>query len=63
MTYSQDANNLKTILKVGQEYGLIKDTVVRYLRIYQINVLFKAILDDGDIAFLSTVSFSYQKEN
>jgi ParB family chromosome partitioning protein len=60
-TYSQVANKKKTISKVGQEYGLSKDTVARYLRIHVLIMEIKIMLDDGNIAFLSAVTLSYLK--
>ena len=60
-TCSQVANKKKTITKVGQEYGLSKDTVARYLRVHQLIVSIKILLDDGNIAFLSAVTLSYLK--
>jgi ParB family chromosome partitioning protein len=60
-TSSQVANKLTSIGKVGQEYGLSKDTVARYLRVHQLIVSIKILLDDGNIAFLSAVTLSYLK--
>ena len=60
-TCSQVANKSKTIAKVGQEYGLSKDTVARYLRIHQLAIEIKVMLDDGNIAFMSAVTVSYLK--
>jgi len=57
----QVANKLTSIGKVGQEYGLSKDTVARYLRVHQLIVSIKILLDDGNIAFLSAVTLSYLK--
>ena len=58
-TCSQVANKRKAIHKIGQEYGLSKDTVARYLRINQLVLQLKNQLDDGYIAFLSAVTLSY----
>ena len=60
-TRSQLANKKKTITRVGQEYGLSKDTVARYLRIHQLTMEIKILLDDGNIAFMSAVTLSYLK--
>ena len=38
-----------------------KDTVARYLRVHQLIVSIKIMLDDGNIAFLSAVTLSYLK--
>jgi ParB family chromosome partitioning protein len=61
-TYSQIANKKKTITKVGQEYGLSKDTVARYLRVQFLIPKLKSLLDDGNIAFVACVTLSYLKE-
>jgi len=61
-TCSQTANKLKTISKVGQEYGLSKDTVARYLRIQKLIPALKTRLDDDGIAFIAAVTLSYLKE-
>ena len=60
-TSSQVANKLTSISKVGQEYGLSKDTVARYLRIHVLTTELKIMLDDGNIAFMSAVTLSYLK--
>ena len=61
-TYSQVANKLTTISKVGQEYGLAKDTVARYLRINQLILALKIRLDSGGIPFIPAVTLSFLKE-
>ena len=58
-TSSQVAKKLTSITKVGQEYGLSKDTVARYLRINKLNAPLKIMLDDGDFAFIPAVEISY----
>lgn len=60
-TCSQIANKSKSITKVGQEYGLSKDTVARYLRIGQLVPALKIRLDNNDIAFIPAVTLSYLK--
>ena len=60
-TCSQVANKSKSIAKVGQEYGLSKDTIARYLRIHQLIIELKIMLDNGNIAFMSAVMLSYLK--
>ena len=60
-TCSQVANKSKSIAKVGQEYGLSKDTIARYLRIHQLIIELKIMLDNGNIAFMSAVTLSYLK--
>ena len=62
-TRSQVANKKKTISKVGQEYGLSKDTVARYLRVNQLISTLKDYLDNGYVAFLSAVALSYLNED
>ena len=61
-TCAQVANKSKTITKVGQDYGLSKDTVARYLRVNQLIPMLKVLLDENSIAFLSAVKLSYLKE-
>ena len=60
-TYSQIANKKKTIAKVGQEYGLSKDTVARYLRLQQLIPALKTRLDNDEIAFIPAVTLSFLK--
>ena len=62
-TPSQVANKKKTITKVGQEYGLSKDTVARYLRINQLIQSIKTRLDNGNIGFIPAVTVSYLSED
>ena len=61
-TCSQVGNKLKTISKVGQEYGLAKNTIARYLRINKLISALKILLDNGDIAFIPAVALSYLEE-
>lgn len=60
-TCSQVANKLKSITRVGQEYGLSKDTVARYLRIGQLTPSLKVRLDNNDFAFIPAVTLSFLK--
>jgi len=60
-TCSQVGNKSKTITKVGQEYGLSKNSVARYLRIHVLIMGLKIMLDDGNIALMSAVTLSYLK--
>jgi len=60
-TCSQVGNKSKTITKVGNEYGLSKNTVARYLRVEHLITEIKIMLDDGGVAFLSAVTLSYLK--
>jgi len=61
-TCSQVANKLKTITKVGVEYGLSKDTVARYLRVNQLISPLKSYVDGGSIPFVPAVTVSYLRE-
>ncbi len=61
-TCSPVANKLKTIEKVGQEYGLSKDSIARYIRINQLPKEFIALIDKEDIAIRTGVELSYIKE-
>jgi len=52
-------NKLKTIEKIGQEYGLAKNTVARYLRINMLIDPLKDRLDNGELALRAAVTLSY----
>jgi len=58
-TCAQVAHKLKSRDIVAKQYGLSKDTVARYLRINQLILPLKDLLDNGNIAFLSAVTLSY----
>jgi len=45
--------------KVGQQYGLSKNSVARYLRINKLPEFFKNYLDENKIVFLAAVELSY----
>jgi len=60
-TCEQVAHKLKSRDKVAKEYGLSKDTVARYLRVHQLILEIKIMLDDGNVAFMSAVTLSYLK--
>ena len=61
-TYSQIANKSKSITKVGDLYGLSKDTVARYLRVHQLIPELKERLDSGALSFVPAVTASFLKE-
>ena len=61
-TYSQIANKLKSITKVGEAYGLSKDTVARYLRVHQLIPKLKERLDFATIPFIPAVTVSFLKK-
>lgn len=61
-TCSHIGNKLKTIEKVGQQYGLSKNSVARYLRVNKLPQFLKDCLDDDRIAFLVAVELSYMQE-
>lgn len=52
-------NKLKTIDKVGEEYGLSSRSVARYLRIDKLNEELKTQVDEGKIAMRAGVDLSY----
>lgn len=62
-TSSQIATKLRTDQKIGETYGLVKDTVARYVRIHKnLCTELKRRLDDGSIGFITAVSLSFLKE-
>jgi len=60
-TCAQVGHKLKSRDIVANEYGLSRNTIARYLRIHQLIVSIKILLDDGSIAFISAVTLSYLK--
>jgi ParB family chromosome partitioning protein len=52
-------NKLKTIEKVGNEYGLSSRSVARYLRIDKLNNELKNFVDEGKVAMRAGVDLSY----
>jgi len=58
-TCSPMANMRKSIAIVGDEYGLSKDVVARYLRINKLIAPLKKRLDYNNIAIRTAVSLSY----
>ncbi|MGV8154676.1 MAG: ParB N-terminal domain-containing protein [Alkaliphilus sp.] len=61
-TCSPLANKLKSIEKIGNEYGLSKDSIARYLRINKLNEPLKELVDEGKIAMRAGVDLSYLSE-
>jgi len=61
-TCTQIGNKLKSIEKVGNEYGLSKNSIARYLRINKLLPDFKEMLDDGELAFIPAVTISFLSE-
>ncbi len=62
LTCSPLANKLKTLTKVGEEFGLKKDSIARYLRIAKLPNEFKELVDAGQIAIRAGVDLSYLRE-
>ena len=58
-TCSPLGNKLKTIEKVGSEYGLSKNSIARYLRVNKLNSNLKDLVDEGKIAMRAGVDLSY----
>ena len=58
-TSSQLANKLTSIAKVGDAYGLSKDSVARHLRIHQLAPELKKRIDTDEISFIPAVALSY----
>jgi ParB family chromosome partitioning protein len=52
-------NKLKSIEKIGQDYGMAKNTVARYLRVNKLTESLKDRLDDGELAIRAAVTLSY----
>jgi len=62
-TSSQVAKKSTTIARIGDSYGLSKDTVARYLRVHKLIQELKILLDESRIAFIPAVSLSYLTED
>ena len=58
-TSAQFGRKLESREKIGQEYGLSKNTVARYLRINKLIEELKPLVDDGSIPFMAGVDISY----
>lgn len=58
-TSSQIAKKLTSLEMAGQEYGLSKDSVARYLRINKLIEEFKMMVDEGSVPFIAGVDLSY----
>jgi len=64
LTCSPLANKSKrTMGELGEQYGLSKDTIARYLRVNGLIDELKERLDDGVIALRVAVTLSYLREN
>jgi len=61
MTYSPVANK-SSMGKLGEQYGLSKDTIHRYLRVDSLTPALKKRLDDDEIALRVAVVLSYLKK-
>ncbi len=60
---SQAVNKLKSIAVIGQNYGLSKDSVARYIRINKLTSTHKERLDRGDLSIRAAVELSYLQNN
>jgi len=49
--------------KIGEQYGLSKDTINRYLRINKLIPMLKEKIDNDNIGIVAAVSLSYLREN
>ena len=58
-TFSPVGKKLNNVVKLGEEYGLSKNSVARYLRINSLNEGLKSMVDDNTIALRAAVSLSY----
>jgi ParB family chromosome partitioning protein len=61
-TSSQIETKLRTDEKIGESYGLSRNTIARYLRIQHLIQKLKSRLDRGELAFISAVALSFLKE-
>jgi ParB family chromosome partitioning protein len=55
-------SNQTSLGKVGEEFGLGKDSIARYLRIAKLPEEFKELVDEGKIAIRAGVDLSYLRE-
>lgn len=58
-TFSSVNKNLKTQTIVGQNYGLSRESVARYLRINELILEFKELIDDDLLPLIAGVNLSY----
>jgi len=49
--------------KIAEQYGLSKNTIMRYLQVNELSPMLKKRLDDGDFGIYAAVSLSYLCEN
>ena len=61
-TFSPMGKKLNNVVSLGQEYGLAKNTVARYLRVNKLIDPFKKRLDNGELAIRTAVALSYLSE-
>ncbi len=52
----------KTVEKIGEEYGLSRGSIARYIRINELPKEFLNLIDSGEIAIRTGVELSYIKE-
>ena len=58
-TSSEVQTKLRTDEKIGQDYGLSKDKVAKYIRISNLNEPLMEMLDNNEIAFLTAYTLSF----
>lgn len=61
-TFSPLAKKLNNVVSLGQEYGLSKDSVARYLRINKLSDELKEQIDNEEISIRAGVALSYISE-
>lgn len=61
-TSAQNEHRLTSRDFVAQAYGLDRNTVARYLRIFQLTANLKSRLDAGEIGFIASVTLSFLSE-
>jgi ParB family chromosome partitioning protein len=62
LTGSPVANRMRTMDKLGEQFGLSKDTIARYLRVIRLIPTLMDRLDNDEIAMRAVVSLSYLRE-
>lgn len=58
-TFSQVGKKLNNVVKLGEDYGLSKNSIARYLRINKLIDALKIRLDNGEFGIVPAVEISY----
>jgi ParB family chromosome partitioning protein len=62
-TFTPVGKKLNNVVKLGQEYGMARNSVARYLRINKLIDAHKTRLDNGELAIRAAVSLSYLSDD